>query len=146
MPPVYPLSLVPVSFTGNYPHMAKLDRAVWERYRAAHAADFLGFYYDVALGGYQLTGLGLDEPTLLGWQYNTALKIDVAARTADQIWVIEVRPAATVSALGAAVTYTLVADRDNVFDLPLVPCILCESIQPDVEWACSRLGVTVLRA
>jgi len=145
MPAVYPPQLVPVSFRGHYPHMAKLDTAVWTRFLDAHAREFLGFYYDVALGGRRIEGLQLEEQDVLGWQYNTALKIDAVGLTDTQAWIIEVRPAATVSALGAALTYALVAERDDVFDVPLLPVICCESIQPDVEWACTQLGVTVVR-
>ena len=145
MPAVYPPQLVPVSFRGSYPHMAKLDAAVWARFLDAHAAGFLGFYYDVALGGSRLEGLALEEPELLGWQYNTALKIDAVGLTAEQAWIIEVRPNATVSTLGSALAYTLVCERDAVFPLVLLPVIVCESIQPDVDWCCQRLGVTVVR-
>lgn len=145
MSAVYPPQLVPVSFRGNYPHMAKLDAAVWGRFLDAHADHFLGFYYDVAMGGSRLEGLSLDEPELLGWQYNTALKIDAVGVTADQAWIIEVRPNATISALGSAFGYTLVAERDAVFPLVLVPVIVCETIQPDVDWCCQRLGITVFR-
>ena len=145
MPAVYPPQLVPVSFRGAYPHMAKLDAAVWTRFLDARSADFLAFAYDVALGGSVLEGLSLGEPELLGWQYNTALKIDAVGLTASQAWIIEVRPRATVSALGSALTYALVAERDAVFELELVPVIVCESIQPDVQWACERLRVQVIR-
>lgn len=145
MPAIYPPQLLPVSFRGNYPHMAKLDAAVWTRFLDAHAAAFLGFYYDVALGGRRIEGLQLDAATLLGWQYNTALKIDAVGLTAEQAWIIEVRPDATVSTLGSALAYTLVAEREAAFPGQLVPVIVCETIQPDVDWCCQRLGVTVLK-
>lgn len=145
MPAVYPPQLVPATFRGNYPHMAKLDAAVWARFLDRFAARFLGFFYDVALGGRRLEGMALDEETLLGWQYNTALKIDAVGLTETQAWVIEVRPDATVSALGSALCYTLVAERESAFDRALVPVICCENIQPDVEWTCARLGVTVVK-
>jgi len=145
MPAVYPPQLVPVSFRGAYPHMAKLDAAVWTRFLDARAPEFLGFAYDVALGGLRVEGLNLSDAEVLGGQYNTALKIDVVGLTASQAWIIEVRPRATVSALGSALTYALVAERDEVFDLELVPVIVCESIQPDVAWACAKVGVTVIR-
>ncbi len=146
MPAIYPPVLVPPTFRGNYPHMAKLDAAVWTRFLDRDGGNFLGFYYDVALGGSKIEGLQLTAEEILGWQYNTALKLDAVGLTDTQAWIIEVRPNATVSALGSALTYTLVAERDQAFPLPLVPVILCETCQPDVEWACKRLGVTVLRA
>jgi hypothetical protein len=145
MPAVYPPNVLPADFRGHYPHMARRDGEVWVRFLAAPPAEFLGYAYDVAVGGWKLDGLQLNEADLLGWQYNTALKVDVVGLTASEAWVIEVRPEATVSALGAALTYALVLDREQVFDLPLRPVICCQQIQPDVEWACRKLGVTVVR-
>ena len=146
MPAVYPLSLVPISFRGDYPHMSKHDRALWTRYLDANAESYLGFYYDVAIGGADITGLPLPEPDALGARYNTALKIDAAGVTEELVWIIEVRPEATVSALGAALAYSLVAERDQVFDRPTRAAILCEFMQPDVAWCCAQLGVSILKA
>lgn len=145
MPPVYPVQWLPAGFRGHYPHMARRDGAVWAKFLAAPPAAFLSYAYDVALGGYRIEGLQLDPQTQLGWQYNTALKIDALGLTAEECWVIEVRPEATVSALGAALTYALVADREALSDLPLRPAVVCEQMQPDVAWACQRLGVRVVR-
>jgi hypothetical protein len=145
MPAVYPPNVLPADFRGHYPHMARRDGEVWVRFLANQPAPFLGFAYDVAVGGWKLEGLQLAENDLLGWQYNTALKVDAVGLTADEAWVIEVRPEATVSALGAALTYAMVLDREQVFSLPLRPVICCEQIQPDVEWACGKLGVRVVR-
>lgn len=145
MPAVYPPEILPATFRGNFPHMARRDDVVWRRFLDAPPVNFLGYAYDVAVGGWKLEGLELAEPELLGWQYNTALKVDAVGLTADEAWVIEVRPDATVSALGAALTYSMVLDREQVFELPLRPVICCENIQPDVEWACGKLGVLVVK-
>lgn len=144
MPAVYPPNLLPAEFRGHYPHMARRDAVVWTRFLNAHAGDYRGFAYDVALGGWRIDGLGMEEQDVIGWQYNTALKIDAVGLTATEAHVIEVRPEATVSALGAALTYAMVCDREQVFDLPLRPMVVCETMQVDVRWACGQLGVTVL--
>jgi hypothetical protein len=125
--------------------MARRDTEVWVRFLAAPPELFLGYAYDVAVGGWKIEGLDLNEADQLGWQYNTALKVDVVALTAAEAWVIEVRPEATVSALGAALTYAMVLDREQVFSLPLRPVVCCQQMQPDVEWACGKLGVRVVK-
>lgn len=145
MPAVYPPHVLPADFRGHYPHMARRDTEVWVRFLAAPPETFLGYAYDVAVGGWKLEGLDLNEADALGWQYNTALKVDVVGLTAAEAWVIEVRPEATVSALGAALTYAMVLDREGVFSLPLRPVVCCQQMQPDVEWACGKLGVRVVR-
>ena len=144
MPPVYPLTLYAPGQMSAYPHMAKRDVEVWQDYLKRYAEEFLAFSYDVALGG---TSLDLPTETpasLLAWQYSTALKIDAVGWQGNQAWIIEVRPDATVSALGAALCYTLVARREALTDLPMVPCIVCRNIQPDVRWTCAQVGVQVV--
>ena len=140
---MYPITRLPADFTGHYQHMAKRDGVVWERFLARARDQFVAFAYDVALGGSILDLEGVPEAELLGWQYNTALKIDAVAWQPRLVWVIEVRPEATVSALGAALTYSLVARRDAVFDVPILPVVCCETMQPDVEWTCQQLGIRV---
>lgn len=145
MPTVYPLTLYMPGDHAVYPHMAKRDVAVWRRWLALHEMAFLAFSYDVALGGRRLQLEGADEATLLGWQYSTALKIDAVGWQGNQVWIIEVRPDATTSALGAALTYTLVAKREHLTELPMIPTIVCEAIQLNVEWACQATGVQVFK-
>lgn len=143
--PVYEPLILPPTFRGHYPHLAKRDATVWERFLVKFADQFLGFTYDLALGGRDMDFPGLDPAERLGWRYNTALKVDAVGFTATQAWIIEVRPDATVSALGAALTYTMVAEREGAFLQTLLPVIVCETIQPDVNWACQQLGIHVLR-
>jgi len=143
--PVYEPLILPPTFRGRYPHMAKRDGIIWERFLALYAKDFLGFTYDLALGGLKMDLPGLGDAERLGWQYNTALKVDAVGLNASQAWIIEVRPDATVSALGAALTYTMIAEREGAFLQKLLPVVVCETIQVDVNWACQQLGIHVLR-
>ena len=143
MPAVFPIHIVPPGHRGDYPHMAKRDAEVWSRFLAAHSTEFDGFAYDVAVGGVQLVGEAISATERAGWQYNTALKIDVCGFKPGAVWVIEVKPYATVSAIGGAIAYTLVLRREKVFDGELLPTIVCSYCQLDVRWAAEQLGVQV---
>jgi hypothetical protein len=143
MPAVYPVNWIPVGFRAAYPHMAKRDQVVWERFLALYAGNFEAVAYDVAIGGATLTAPGVPQDQLDGWRYTTALKIDACLRTADSVVVVEVRPEAHVSALGSVLAYCMVAERDQVFDLPTRPAIVCETVQGDVGWCCQALNVQV---
>jgi hypothetical protein len=142
-PAVYDPEWVPATFRGHYRHMAKRDGEVWERFLAIHAARFDAFAYDVALGGVIFGGMPMEDHEQKGWQYSTALKIDAIGREGDRYWIIEVRPEATVSALGAALTYAMVCQRDAVVPGELLPTVVCQYMQPDVQWACDTLGIQV---
>lgn len=143
MPAVYPLTWVPTTWRGNYPHFSKRDAPVWARWLELYADRYTAFAYDVALGGSELANLVGTPAELQAWRYSTALKIDAVGLADDAAWIFEVRPGATVSALGSALAYALVAERDSVFPVPLVSAVVCEFMQPDVRWACDRLGVRV---
>jgi len=146
MPTVYPINVYLPEQQAHYPHMAKRDVELWERFLRTHGGKFYGFSYDIALGGrsLQLPFEG-EEETALGYQYSTALKIDAVGWMSNQAWIIEVRPEATVSAYGSAVVYTLVARREKLSDLPLIPTVVCETMQLDVEWAAQMTGVQVIK-
>lgn len=143
MPAVYDPVWLPATFRGRYPHMAKRDAVVWEHFLAIHADRFEAFAYDVALGGVAIDLPGASDLDRRGFQYSTALRIDVVAREADRYWIIEVRPDVSVSAVGAALVYTMVAAREQAFPGELVPAIVCDFIQPDVKWAADALGIQV---
>ena len=145
MPTVYPITLYAPEAQAHYPHMAKRDIVVWERFLRARGAEFLAFSYDVAIGGTRPSNLLDDEASLRGFQYSSALKLDAIGWQSNQAWILEVRPEATVSVYGSAVVYALVARRERITELPLIPCIVCEAIQPDVEWACAETGVQVIK-
>jgi hypothetical protein len=146
VPSVYPLTLFLPEQQAHYPHMAKRDVELWERFLREHGKKFLAFSYDVALGG-RLPQIpnDPDASTALGYQYSTALKLDAVGWMSNQAWIIEVRPEATVSAYGSAVVYALVARREKLTELPLIPTIVCETCQLDVEWAAAMTGIQVIR-
>lgn len=142
--PVYPVAFVPVVKTGAYPHMAKLDAAIWERFLDQYGANFLGVAYDVALGGYLP---GESEGPLdvrLGWQYSTALKVDAVLQREAEVWIVEVKPNGRTSGIGAALCYTALAEADPFTTFPLVPVYVTDRASPDIRLCAEKLGVTLV--
>jgi hypothetical protein len=142
---VKPITFGPVVIDGNYPHMAKRDAPVWERWVKLHGEHWQGVAYDVAIGGLEAAGEVPDPAADRMWQYMTALKIDAMLIREDQALVVEVRPYATVSALGACLSYAMVLERIGAAAVPLVPAIVCEGIQTDVDWCCAQMRIPVFK-
>lgn len=141
--PVYPIEAIRPLRTGHYPHMAKHDAAIWERFLAQFAAHIATVAYDVALGGYQLEeGLG-DPEARRGWRYSTALKVDALAITDTEVWICEVRPTAGVSALGAALCYTALARQDGFTEKKLIPVVITDYASADIRFCAEELGVVL---
>jgi hypothetical protein len=142
--PVYPIEFFPPELLGWYPHMARRDAAIWERYLQQSKELWQGFAYDVAVGGIVVEATDADEATLRGYQYSTAQRIDVVGNRGTEHWIIEVRANARVGAVGAAVGYTLLAQKESWTELPLVPAVCTDNISPDVRWVAEQLGVQLL--
>lgn len=142
---VYPIEWVAPDVRGKWPNIAKHDARAWGKFLDAHAGEFGAFAYNVAMGGVVITHEGQTEAERLGFQYSTALKIDAVGQQEDGVTLFEVRPEAQVSAVGAALCYTLTARRLAVFDGIIRPAIVCEYIQPDVAMAAEQLGITIFR-
>lgn len=142
--PVNPVVFEPPALTGRYPNMARHDAALWERYLKHSAQLWRGVSYDVRLGGQEVTGDGLSEAERYMWRQNTAERIDVVADRGTEHWVIEVRPNAKLGALGSAVGYVLLGQREPWTSLPLVPAVLTDNISPDVRWVADQLGVQII--
>lgn len=139
MPAVFPVEWEPLAKTGRYRHMARRDQAVWERWLDKHGAAFEAVAYDVALGGVIPTDPTATDAQRRGFQYATALKIDALLRRADYWLVVEVRPEASVSAVGAVLVYRLMVQRERLTPLPVRGAVVCETLHPDIAWALTAL-------
>lgn len=141
---VYPLEWKLATDRGDYPHMAKNDAVLWERFLDAYGPYFLRFAYDVALGGFLPAGDDADRDTRVGYQYSSALKIDALGERTDDLWVIEVRPRAGVSSIGAALCYTVHASLDPLAVKPLQPVVVTDLCSPDIQLCAEALEVLVI--
>jgi len=143
VPAVYAITWEPPAVTGRYRHMQRRDVAVWERFLTAHGAEWDMVAYDVALGGAEPIGEELTAQDRAGWKYNTALKIDALLRTGEDVWAIEVRPAAWTSAIGAALCYPRILEREEPDLIVAGGGIVCEHLPPDIAWLAEQLAVRV---
>ncbi len=143
MPAVYAIEWEPPVVTGRYRHMQRRDVAVWERFLARLGDQFAAVAYDVAIGGTLPVGDDISEAEKQGWRYTTALKIDVLLRESDGVWAVEVKPNATVSAIGAAVVYPWLLAREEP-ELPVLGGgIVCEHLPPDIAGYAAEVGIRV---
>ena len=141
--PVYPPERVPATSRALFTHLSKHDGAIWSRFLDAYADAFESFAYDVALGGVVVDEASGDLATRKGYQYSTALKIDVVGYRAESVWVIEVKPNAGTNAIGAALCYVELGGVDRFTELELVPVVVTDRMSPDVRFCAGELGVLV---
>lgn len=107
------------NWRGRPAHMSAQDWAIWQRWHPFHWTDFVGFYFDAAVGTGAIPPPGGTEKMRTAWVRITQKRIDAIGVRKDSVWILEVRASAGSSALGALLTYHHLLSLDNPFSLPL---------------------------
>ncbi len=85
--------------------MSLEDRIIWNKARATLLDKATAVYYDVGLGGQTEVPPGTPPEQALMWQRVTQKRIDVVIETENFWKIIELRAAATASAIGRLLMY-----------------------------------------
>lgn len=137
------LIFVPYEKRYKYPGMAPKDVAIWERFITANPAAFFECAYNVAVGN------GTPHDTVVnadtGGDINRLYqrKIDVIARAKDALWIIELKPRATTSAIGQVNGYATLFVRDFNPTEPVRTMVITDELMPDMEYLSKETGVPV---
>lgn len=142
--PVYPVVWVPFELSGRYPHMAKHDARIWERFYARYAGYFQEAAYDIAVGGTETTDPNATEAERLGWKFNTAKRIDAAVRNSNEIWLCEVRRGSLTDAVGQCIVHGVLSELDKWADRPLVLTLVTDRTDPDIRYVCDQLEIQLI--
>ena len=107
-------------------HMLPRDIAIWRRFLLQHEEEFTEFRYDVHVG----PKLRLEDPNA-SWigdfsERALSLRIDVVGFKAEEVWVIEVKPNAGLSALGQLMAYRYYLDPSIYAGKVLKACVVTD--------------------
>ena len=140
------LIFVPYEKRYKYPGMMPLDKAIWERFIEQNPAAFIECAYNIAVGG------GTEMDTVVnpasGGDINKLYqrKIDVVARAAAGLVIIELKPRATTSSIGQVKGYLTLFKRDFSPTEKLAAMVITDNIMPDMEFLAKEESVTVMLA
>lgn len=87
------------------PHMLPGDRDVWVAYLKSHDLSGWELYYDVHLGGGDDLPGDVSEGDGMMWRTLRSKRIDVVMRKRGLLWIVEVKPFASVTSLGQVIAY-----------------------------------------
>jgi len=130
----------------KYPHLGPEDAAIWARFIDKNPNFFKSVEYDVKVGQ------GRDYSSLPKNQYSEDLKnlslkrIDVVGFRQGEILVIELKPAATLAAIGEAIGYTQLFKEANPSAGRILPAVITDQILPDMENIAEKNGVLIFQA
>ena len=129
----------------TYPHMGPNDAALWERFITIFPTLYETVEYDVRVGEGAIREQEVEENV---YKQNTKgltkFRIDVVAVSLfGEIFVIEIRPYAGLSALGHVLGGTHLFERDNNL-APVRPKIITDRAQSDMEEICFAHSVDLV--
>ena len=143
--PVYPIVFAPPALLGGYPNIQRRDATIWEGWLRTAPLGLVAVAYNVALGGQVPNDPDATEEMLRGWAYSTAAKPDAVCDFGEVWWICEVKPSATLGAIGQALGYTLLAEREALTDKPMLPTIITDQAGPDLIWCCEQLDINLVQ-
>ncbi len=128
----------------HYPHMLAEDIEVWSRYLADPVVQIDEVWYDVHVGqGMPLpVGAGdIDRRIAAGVSRK---RIDVVCRIGGGFWVVEIKPLASMLALGQVLVYTRLFVDEYVVTGEVWPVIVCNNADEDLIGEFEAVGVLVI--
>ena len=129
----------------KYPHMAPQDIPVWEAFLREQASQFTAFDYDVRVGKGIDPGPTYNDETRQDAILLTQKRIDAVGFRDNEVWIIEVKPQASISALGQLLTYTELFIAYKKPDLTVRSVVVCNSVDQEVRDIFKKHNITVIQ-
>lgn len=133
-----------ITWRGDPQQMLPPDVPLWHRFLDRFAFDFLRFYYNVRVGGPDLTNVIADESMKKMWYASTAKRIDAIGERKNDIWIIEVASSPYLRAVGQCLTYRFLWNLDPKIDKPVRDILLCPHLDHDLEMVLKHYGVMII--
>jgi len=125
----------------KYPHMFPRDIEIWHKFLGIYASEYTGFDYDLKVGSGRDYSAEPDKMLRRGAFINSKKRIDAVGYQPDQITVFEVKPDATASAIGQAIAYCRLYEKEYAPSQKCVPAIATNGEVPDTRRLAKDLGV-----
>lgn len=120
------------------------DVPLWHLFLDRYASNFERFFYNVHLGGPDMTNVNADEGMKKFWYQSTAKRPDVIAEKKDEVWIIEVASSPYLRAVGQCLSYKFLWDQDPKINKPAIMVLLCYSLDSDLERILESYNVRVI--
>ena len=128
----------------SYPHFLAADTDVWTKYLNDPVAPITEVWYDVHVGNAIKTLPGADAMTERIAAGIGRKRIDVVAHVRNGFWVIEVKPVASMGALGQILTYAQLFVKEYQVDGEIWPVIIADDVDEDMKIQFDAMGVVVI--
>lgn len=121
------------SFTGIPTHISPRDFAIWRAWWPSVRDEVTDIWFDVGLGA-GADVVGEHAPAVVDmWLKNTQKRADIVMRYRGSVWIVELRSAASASALGRLALYQHLWNVDPPFAGSVLLWLVTEQRDRDVE-------------
>lgn len=134
-----------IAWRGIPEQMLPADVPLWHAYLDRAAYKYDRFYYNVKVGGPDLTKITADEGLKKVWYQANAKRIDVLAEKETSLEIIEVASSPYLRAVGQCLTYKFLWDQDPKINKPAKMVLLCWYLDFDLESVLKAHRVEVIQ-
>jgi len=129
----------------HYPHMLAEDNAVWTKFLQTDAGRLKEVWYDVRVGQPVTLPVGASDMERRIAAGLTRKRIDAVCSVEDGFWVVEVKPHASMLAVGQVISYVRLFNLEYAPGGQVIPVIVCDSYDEDLVAEFDELGILVLK-
>ena len=129
----------------HYPHMLTEDNIVWTKFLQTDAERIKQVWYDVRVGAPVFLG---PEATAMERKIAAGLtrkRIDAVCLVKGDYWVVEVKPYASMLAVGQVISYSRLFALEYLLEGRVIPVIVCDAADEDLLAEFDELGILVLQ-
>ncbi|GAH71080.1 unnamed protein product [marine sediment metagenome] len=128
----------------HYPHMLQEDNSVWHKFLQTDAHRLKEVWYDVKVGLPVFLPVGASDLERRIAAGVSRKRIDVVCHVAGGFWVVEIKPRASMLAIGQVISYVRMFNLEYAPGGQVIPVIVCDSYDEDLLEEFDELGVLVL--
>lgn len=133
------------SWRGDPQQMLPPDVPLWHKYLDQAARNFIRFYYNVRVGGPDISKIKADLALAKMWYASTAKRIDAIGERSEEIWIIEVAASPYLRAVGQCLSYLFLWNEDPKINKPAKMVLLCYFIDSDLERILKHYDVMIIK-
>ena len=128
----------PFKLLAHYPHLAKKEVVIWDRFVRQNSDWADEVDYDVTCGEHDTLPLDIPQHTKDDWNYLRSWKIDVVAYKNGIPFIIEVRPRAALGAIGETLSKTIMFMDEHPNFTEAEPVLITDVERPNVRALCEH--------
>lgn len=127
-----------------FPHMGPADTRVWRLALSEGLLPETEWTYDVRLGGAGAIVIPDEHTHKAMWETLLRKRVDAYSVVAGRPWLVEVKPIGSFAALGQALGYCDLWEREHGKRPQPLPVVVCAVIDRDLAPTFERYGVRVI--